>query len=338
LKSLHDLEIWISSSFFYQIFLFSVIYIVFMDNKYFNNKSAVITGAASGIGKELAMQLGQLGTNLVISDINMDRLGQVKEELEKMGVEIYGYHCNVTKRNEVNSLFEHVKTDFDDLHFLFSNAGLAVGGQFELFSRDQWKSIINVNISGCINIVGTFLPKMLEQGFGHVIVTSSIAGIIGVGGLIPYSTTKFANYGFCEALYGEFHSRGIDVSVICPFPLKTNLIENAQFSLDSGLMKDLPQEQLQDIINMGKQHFWDEFTKDSLNISEAVEIYLRKVAKKKFYICERRLPRLIYLIKGLWPNLAKRMVQKIGIENCELVNDSYQICYAAINKKLDSKT
>jgi short-subunit dehydrogenase len=309
-----------------------------MDNKYFNKKNAVITGAASGIGKEIALQLGKSGTNLVISDINMDRLEQVKVELEKMGVEIYSYHCNVTKRNEVNSLLEHINDDFENLHFLFSNAGLAVGGQFELFSRDQWKSIIDVNISGCINMVSTFLPKMLEQGFGHVIVTSSIAGIIGVGGLIPYSTTKFANYGFCEALYGEFHSRGIDVSVICPFPLKTNLIENAQFSLDPDIMKDLPQEKLQDIVNMGKEHFWEEFTKDSLDISEAVEIYLKEIAKKKFYVCERRIPRLIYLIKGLWPNLAKKMVQKFGTENCELVNDSYQICYDAINKELNSKT
>jgi short-subunit dehydrogenase len=309
-----------------------------MDNKYFNKKNAVITGAASGIGKELAMQLGQLGTNLVISDINMDRLEQVGEELMKMGVEVNSYHCNVTKRNEVNSLLEHVKNDFAALHFLFSNAGLAVGGQFELFSRDQWKSIIDVNISGCINMVSTFLPKMLEQGFGHVIVTSSIAGIIGVGGLIPYSTTKFANYGFCEALYGEFHSRGIDVSVICPFPLKTNLIENAQFSLDPDIMKDVPQEKVQDIVNMGKEYFWEEFTKDSLDISEAVEIYLKKIAKKKFYVCERRIPRLIYLIKGLWPNLAKKMVQKFGTENCELLNDSYQICYDAINREINSKT
>jgi len=309
-----------------------------MDNKYFYEKNAVITGAASGIGKELAMQLGQLGTNLVISDINMDRLEQLEEELVKMGVEVHAYHCNVVKRSEVNSLFEHVKSDFGNLNFLFSNAGLAVGGQFELFSRDQWKSIIDVNISGCINMVSTFLPKMLEQGFGHVIVTSSIAGIIGVGGLIPYSTTKFANYGFCEALYGEFHSRGIDVSVICPFPLKTNLIENAQFSLDPDTMKGVPQEKLQDIVNMGKEHFWEEFTKDSLDISEAVEIYLKKIAKKKFYVCERRIPRLIYLIKGLWPNLAKKMVQNFGTENCELLNDSYQICYDAIDKELNSKT
>jgi short-subunit dehydrogenase len=309
-----------------------------MDNKYFNKKNAVITGAASGIGKELAMQLGLLGTNLIISDINMERLEQVKEELEKMGVEVYAYHCNVTKRNEVNSLFEHVNTDFTDLHFLFSNAGLAVGGQFELFSRDQWRSIIDVNISGCVNMVSSFLPKMLEQGFGHVIVTSSIAGIIGVGGLIPYSTTKFANYGFCEALYGEFHSRGIDVSVICPFPLKTNLIETAQFSLDSNLMKDVPQEKLQYIVNMGKKHFWEEFTKDALDVSEAVEIYLKKIAKKKFYVCERRLPHVIYLLKGLWPNLAKKMVLKLGIGNCELINDSYQICYDAIDDERNSKT
>jgi hypothetical protein len=103
-------------------------------------------------------------------------------------------------------------------------------------------------------------------------------------------------------------------------------------------MKDLPQEKLQSIVNMGKEHFWEEFTKDSLEISEAVEIYLKKIAKKKFYICERKTPRLIYLIKGIWPNLAKKMVQKFGTANCELINDSYQICYDAIDNVLNSKT
>ena len=309
-----------------------------MKNSYFSGKNAVITGAASGIGKEIALQLARLGTNLIISDINDQRLDQVKEEIEKSGVKVYSYHCDVTKKSEVKTLLEHAGSDFNDIHFLFSNAGIAVGGQFELFSMENWKSIININLWGCINMVNSFLPKMLEQGFGHVIVTSSIAGIIGVGGLVPYSTTKFANYGFCEAVYGEFHEKGIDVSVICPFPLKTNLIETAQFSLDPERIKNISQEKLQDIVKMGKQYFWDEFTKGGISVEEAVEIYLKKIAKKKFYICEKRLPRLIYAIKGIWPNLSKKMVQKVGTENYKLINDSYQICYEAINKELNSKT
>ena len=309
-----------------------------MKNSYFSRKNAVITGAASGIGREIALQLARLGTNLVISDINDQRLDQVKEEIEKSGVEVYSYHCDVTKKNEVKTLFEYARSDFKDLHFLFSNAGIAVGGQFELFLKEHWKSIININLWGCINMVSIFLPKMLEQGFGHVIVTSSIAGIIGVGGLVPYSTTKFANYGFCEALYGEFHEKGIDVSVICPFPLKTNLMETAHFSLDPERIKNIPQEKLMDIVYMGKDHFWNEFTKDGISVEEAVKNYLKKIAKKKFYICEKKLPRLIYTIKGIWPNLSKKLVLKVGIENCKLIDDSYQICYEAINNELNSKT
>ena len=235
-------------------------------------------------------------------------------------------------------LLESTESDFKDIHFLFSNAGIAVGGQFELFSISQWKSIIDINLWGCINIVSAFLPKMLQQGFGHVIVTSSIAGIIGVGGLVPYSTTKFANYGFCEALYGEFYEKGIDVSVICPFPLKTNLIETAQFSLDPEMVKNISPEKLLDIVNKGKEYFWNEFTKDGLSVKEAVRIYLKKIAKKKFYICEKKLPRLIYTFKGIWPSFSKKIVQKVGTENYEIIDASYQMCYDAINKELNSKT
>ena len=309
-----------------------------MKKSYFSGKNAVITGAASGIGREIALQLAKLGTNVIISDINIQRLEQVKEEIENSGVKVYSYRCDVTKKNEVKKLLENAGSDFKDIHFLFSNAGIAVGGQFELFSIGQWKTIIDINLWGCINIVSAFIPKLLQQGFGHVIVTSSIAGIIGVGGLVPYSTTKFANYGFCEALYGEFHEKGIDVSVICPFPLKTNLIENAQFSLDPEMIKDIPQDKLQDIVNMGKKYFWNEFTKDGLLVEEAVKIYLKKIAKKKFYICEKKLPRLIYTFKGIWPSFSKKIVQKVGTENYELLDNSYQICYDAINKELNSKT
>ena len=309
-----------------------------MKKSYFSGKNAVITGAASGIGREIALQLAKLGTNVIVSDINIERLDKVKSEIEKSGVNVYSYRCDVTKKSEVKALLENARSDFKDIHFLFSNAGIAVGGQFELFSIGQWKTIIDINLWGCINMVSVFLPKMLQQGFGHVIVTSSIAGIIGVGGLIPYSTTKFANYGFCEALYGEFYEKGIDVSVICPFPLKTNLIETAQFSLDPEMIKNISPEKLPEIVNMGKEYFWDEFTKDGLSVEEAVSIYLKKIAKKKFYICEKRLPRLIYTFKGIWPNFSKKIVQKVGTENYTLLDNSYQICYDAINKELNSKT
>ena len=295
-----------------------------MNEKYFKNKNAVITGAASGIGQTFALELAKMGTNLVISDINLDRLEDVKKEVEFYKVKVVSKKCNVTKKSDIISLRDTALSKMQDIHFLFSNAGIAAGGHFETFSNETWRNVFNVNVWGMINLVDVFIPKMLEQGFGHVIVTSSIAGIIGVGGLMPYSTSKFANFGFCEALYGEVKDRGIDVSIICPFPIKTNLMKTAKMSFSPDLFNKYSQEQLAKGIEIGKEHYWNEFTKGGYELESAIRIYLKKIAKKKLYISERKITRFLFFIKGLWPNLYKKFVRKKGSEHCDLLDDSTQ--------------
>ncbi len=295
-----------------------------MNEKYFKNKNAVITGAASGIGRTLALELAKMGTNLVISDINLERLEKVKEEAESYKVKVVLNKCDVSKKSDVKSLRDITLSNMQDVHFLFSNAGTAAGGHLESFSNEIWRNVININIWGMINLVNAFIPKMVEQGFGHVIVTSSIAGIIGAGGLIPYSTSKFANFGFCEALYGEFKDKGIDVSIICPFPIKTNLIETAKMSIPPDLINKYSQEQLAKAFEIGKEHYWNEFTKEGYELERAIRIYLKKVAKKKLYISERKIARFLFFIKGLWPNFYKKLVRKVGADHCGVLDESTQ--------------
>ncbi len=303
-----------------------------MNEKYFKYKNAVITGAASGIGRTLALELAKMGTNLVISDINLERLEKVKKEAETYKVKVTSQKCDVTKKADIKSLRDTTLSNMQDVHFLFSNAGIAVGGHFENFSKEIWRNIFNVNIWGLINLVDAFIPKMLEQGFGHVIVTSSIAGIIGAGGLIPYSTSKFANFGFCEALHGEFKDEGIDVSIICPFPIKTNLIETAKISYSPDLLNKYSQEQLAKGIEIGKEHYWNEFTKGGYELETAIRIYLKKIAKKKLYISERKKARFLFFIKGLWPNFYKKIVRKVGTEHLRIVDESTQKAIDFIEK------
>ena len=98
-----------------------------MNEKYFKNKNAVITGAASGIGRTLALELAKMGTNLVISDINLERLENVKEEVEAYKVKVVSKKCDVTKKSDVKSLRDVTLSNMQDIHFLFSNAGIAAG-------------------------------------------------------------------------------------------------------------------------------------------------------------------------------------------------------------------
>jgi NAD(P)-dependent dehydrogenase (short-subunit alcohol dehydrogenase family) len=278
----------------------------------FKNKNVVITGAASGIGRAFAIALAQRGANLLISDINLERLDKLNSLLKKKGIKVVSLKCDVSKHLDVKNLGKIAYNEFDMIDYLFSNAGIAVGGPFELLDISQWKRIFNVNVFGMIFLVREFLPKMVKQGGGHIIVTSSIAGTIGIGLLMPYSTTKFANAGFCEALYGEFRERGIKVSIICPFPLKTNLIETVGVSFPPELIVDKDSQTIKKIIDEGKRIFWKEFTREAIDLEKAVEIYIKKIEKEKLYIFERKEGRIAQFLRGFLPNLYKKQLRKLG--------------------------
>ena len=298
-----------------------------MSGKYFRGKTAVITGAASGIGRSFALQLTDFGTNLVISDINMERLSMVKEEVDKRGGKALVVACDVTDAAQTSNLAKRAIEEYGDIHFLFSNAGIATGGFLPFITTAQWEHIIKINVWGMINTITAFLPRMLEQGYGHVIQTSSIAGSIGVGGLIPYSTTKFANAGFCEALYGEYRDQGINVSIICPFPLKTNLIENAGVGYPPELENGYDQDAVAKAVAAGKAHYWTEFTKKQfiskgfgggMDVDLSVTKYLKAIPKKKLYIFENRLGRLFQFTRGFSTYLYTKILQTLGKRHCEL--------------------
>ncbi len=313
-----------------------------MRKKYFRKKVAVITGAASGIGKEFAIALAKMGTNLVITDINMERLEATKKELETFGVKVMAEKCDVSKALEVKKLAKDVIEQVGDIHFLFSNAGIAVGGLFETLNIAQWDRIININIYGMINMVKEFIPKMSAQGFGHVIVTGSIASTLGIGGLGPYNTTKFANAGFCESLFSEYHQKGIDVSIICPFPLKTNLMETAGIGIPPELLEGVDPQIMKKAVDAGKTLYWTEFTKKQsilkgfaggLSVERSVKIYMRKIRKKKLYIFERRYGRFLQVLKGLWPGLYKWFISSMGKRHVKLLNNTVNAALEMANKE-----
>jgi short-subunit dehydrogenase len=317
-----------------------------MGKNYFLGKNAVITGSASGIGREFALQLAELGTNLVLSDINMERLEQIKEKTEEYGVKVIALKCDVTDQSNAQNLAATAISEMKIIHFLFSNAGIAAGGRYEWYSYDEWDRIIKINIWGMIYIVNAFLPYILEQKFGHIIITSSIAGSIGVGGLIPYSTTKFANAGFCEALYAEFHHRGIEVSIVCPFPLKTNLIETVAISMPPNFFEGVASNDAKKAIEVGKRYFWEEFTKKQsimkgygggLEIKHAVKDYLNQISRKKLYIFDRRYGRLLQFFKGFHRGIYQYFLTKMGDKSTELVERAFRASIQSLDPKVITK-
>ena len=317
-----------------------------MYKKYFNGKNAIITGAASGIGKSFAIALAKRGTNLLISDINHERLEETRKKLESFGIKVFAIKCDVTNHTDIKEMVKTAIIEMGDIHFVFSNAGMHMVGPFEFVATSSWKQIIDINLWGMINVVKEFIPYLLKQGFGHIIVTSSISGSMGIGGQIPYTTTKFSNAGFCEALYGEFAHRGLDVSIICPFPLQTNLIETVGLSFPPELLEGLSQENINQGIAQGKHSYWSELCKKQpiwrgfgggFPVDRAIKRYMKKIRKKKLYIFERRYGRLLQFLRGFWPRMYKKFVKSIGKRHIRLIHETYEIALKNVafrNEKL----
>lgn len=193
----------------------------------FNGRVVVITGAASGIGREMALAFARRGARIAACDIDGESLGAVRSELEAVGCEVYTEVVDVSKAWQVEEFSQNVYRDLDRVDVLCNNAGIAVGGAFEDIALEDWDRIIGVNLEGVVNGCYYFYPRMIEQGGGHIVNTSSGAGLAPLPALSPYNCTKFGVVGFSETLRSEGAIHGIGVSVLCPGIVATNITGTA---------------------------------------------------------------------------------------------------------------
>jgi NAD(P)-dependent dehydrogenase (short-subunit alcohol dehydrogenase family) len=191
----------------------------------FDNKVAVITGGASGIGFATASKLGARGVDLLLADIEPDALDEAAAVLRtRHGVRVEGQVCNVALKADVDALAEFAFAEMGGAHILFNNAGVAVGGPVAEMSYDDWRWIIDVDLWGVINGVHAFLPRIQAQGQpGHILFTASFAGLVPNVGLGPYCVAKYGVVALAEVLAKELRGSEIGVSVLCPMRVGTNI-------------------------------------------------------------------------------------------------------------------
>ena len=211
----------------------------------FKDKVAVITGAASGIGRSIALAFAKLGSDIVIADIDDKSMKAVSLEIEKIGRRAITVHCDVSSDTDVNSLASKSISTFHKVDILVNNAGISVEGYMQQISMKDWQRVFAINLFGIIRGVNAFLDQMLKNGSGYIINTSSMGGLAinwGPPSLaalnIPYITSKFGIVGLSEALHAYLSPRGIMVSVLCPGPVDTNITSNIQ---RSGNSKEIDQ-------------------------------------------------------------------------------------------------
>lgn len=196
--------------------------------KEFKGKVAVITGAASGIGRGIAERCVREGMKVVLADIEEANLSKAETELKSLGGCVLGVRTDVSKRSDVERLARQTLDAFGQVHLLFNNAGVGAGGAPWEATWNDWEWVIGVNLWGVIHGVKVFAPLMLAQNTEcHIINTSSPAGLTVGGASAPYAATKHAVVALSESLYLTLQQRNalVKVSVLCPGLVRTNIAD-----------------------------------------------------------------------------------------------------------------
>ena len=220
----------------------------------FNGKVAVITGAASGIGLGLAKHCAKESMSIVLADVNEQRLHQIAESLQTLGVEVLVVVTDVSKPEALDALADAAYTRFGRVDLLFNNAGVLISGFSWERSIEDWQWIININLMGVIHGVKSFVPRMLAQTSpAHIINTASLAGFLAAPLMGPYTVSKQAVVALSETLHYELASinANVNVSVLCPGSIATGIAESGSERKMRSSISDQANDELMDFLTSG---------------------------------------------------------------------------------------
>ncbi len=191
----------------------------------FVGATAIVTGAASGIGRALAEELALRGCEVVLADLQGALVKEVAAEIRNLGGKASAIEIDVTDFPAMARLVKGTIKRFGRLDYIFNNAGIVIGGGINLYGIDDWNKVIDVNLRGVVNGIQAAYAIMLEQGFGHIVNTASMAGLMPGPGNTAYTMTKHGVVGLSISLRGEAAPKGVRVSVICPGVIQTPILE-----------------------------------------------------------------------------------------------------------------
>jgi NADP-dependent 3-hydroxy acid dehydrogenase YdfG len=195
----------------------------------FAGKVAAVTGAGSGIGQALAVELARSGAKLAISDVDTERLAQTEEQLKAIGTPVKADRLDVSEREAFLAYADAVSEHFGRVNQVYNNAGIAYIGDIEVSQFKDIERVMDVDYWGVVNGTKAFLPHLIASGDGHVINISSVFGLFSVPGQAAYNSAKFAVRGFTEALRQEMVLAGhpVGVTTVHPGGIKTAIARNA---------------------------------------------------------------------------------------------------------------
>lgn len=190
----------------------------------FTGRTAIVTGGASGIGRALADALAARGVTVVVADRQVDLATQVASGMSARAGVTEVVHLDVRDPDMVTSVIQDVVVRHGRLDYLFNNAGIGVIGEMRHFSLSDWSDVIDVDLMGTIHGISAAYPIMVRQGFGHIVNTASLAGLVAVPYIGSYAVSKYGVVGLSRVLRLEAERHGVRVSVLCPGIVRTPML------------------------------------------------------------------------------------------------------------------
>ncbi len=267
---------------------------------WFRGRRAVVTGAASGLGRGIALALARAGCDLVAVDVDAEGLERVRGEVGALGAECVTETVDVSVRSRMEELANKLNSLPGGVDILVNNAGVAVSGELDVIPVEDIEWIVGVNLMGEIYGCRFFLPHMIRRGEGHIVNVASVSGFAALPLHVAYTVTKFGVMGLSEMLWAEARNHGVGVTVVCPGAIST------------------------DIGFRGRNHYRTEKQRENEERYAAIlrergmapEVAGRKiveaVAEGKFLVLLGREAYLLYYLKRLAPMSCLRVASLVG--------------------------
>lgn len=259
-------------------------------------KHAIITGAASGLGRALSILLARHGWHVAVADIDDSGAQETLNLILSAGGNGQVEHLDVTSPHEWRALGERLESTWPALDLLVNNAGVGVGGEVGKISLDDWQWIIDINLYGVIYGCHTMIEWLKSNPQGaHIVNVASMAGIVSPPGMAPYNVTKAGVIALSETLYGELKAHNVGVTAVCPSFFQTNIVKNSRF--DSQAQHEFAVKMMNESKATAEQV--------ALRIYEAVQ-------RKQLYVVTPRIAKFFWLLKRLAPRWTINMIAKRG--------------------------
>jgi len=263
--------------------------------QWFQGKVALVTGGASGLGRGIALAFAGAGCDLVLVDLNEERLQETCSMVEDTGAKCLTKKTDVSSRTGMEEMAGEVLSEWGRVDILINNAGVGVGGELVNIPMDTIEWITGINLMGEIYGTRLFLPQMIARGEGHVVNVGSLSSLVILPFHIAYATTKFGLAGFSEALWCECRRHGIGVTLVCPGAVSTNIAEGTRAYASNERQEKVTEK------------FERMLEEKGMDPGEAGRKVLEAVAKDRYLLILGLEAYLLYYMRRFFPGVMRRV-------------------------------